>query len=196
MMNNQFIWKHYLKHLKEKSTSKLNIFIALVEFTWEVSIEDFRRIYLIIVFSQFIYCVSIWYVLNENHDFKQKENATLFSMKDIQIRTTQIISDVFRSIVDAILNVELYLSFIRQKLNMIIYDALLRLIISSTYLFIKNLRVLLNRFLVFVFNQTQHQRMLYVQLSSLQKLKIWYAAVFNKDLDRFELEIFFSMTFR
>jgi hypothetical protein len=81
------------------------------------------------------------------------------------------------------------LSLIRQQLNMIIYDALLRLIISSTYFFIKSLKVLLNRF--FALNQTQHQRMLYAQLSSLQKLKIKYAAIFDKDLDRFELRISF-----
>jgi uncharacterized protein YqhQ len=110
-------------------------------------------------------------------------------MRNIQIRAAQIISNAFRFIVEIVLNVELYLSSIRQQLNMIIYDALLRLIISSTYVFIKSLRVLLNRF--FALNQTQHQRMFYAQLSSLQKLKIRYAAVFNKDLDRFELRISF-----
>ncbi len=76
---------------------------------------------------------------------------------------------------------------------MIIYDALLRLIISLAYLFIKSLRMLFNRFLVF--EQTQHQRMLYVQLSSLQKLKIKYAAIFNKNLNKFELRILFSVIF-
>ncbi len=101
----------------------------------------------------------------------------------------QIISEAFRFIVEIALNVKLYLLSIRQQLNMIIYDALLRLIISSAYSFIKSLRVLFNRFLVF--NQTQHQRMLYAQLSSLQKLKIRYVAVFNRDLDRFELRVFF-----
>jgi hypothetical protein len=49
-----------------------------------MSIEDLRRIYLIIVLSQFIYYVSIWYVLNEKHDFKQKKNVALIFMKNIQ----------------------------------------------------------------------------------------------------------------
>jgi hypothetical protein len=191
MMNNQLIWKHHLKHLNEKSISKLSILTILIEFIWKVNIEDLRRIYLIIVLSQFIYCVSIWYVLNERHEFKQKKNVALIFMKKIQIRTAQIISDAFRFIVEIVLNVKLYLLSIRQQLNMIIYDALLRLIISSTYSFIKNLRVLFNRFLVL--NQTQHQRMLYAQLSSLQKLKIKYAAVFNRNFDRFELRVFFSV---
>jgi hypothetical protein len=154
-----------------------------------MNIENLRRIYLIIVLFQFTYCVSIWYVLNEEHDFKQKENVALIFMKDIQIRTAQIISNAFKFIVEIILNVELYLLFIRQQLNMIIYDAILYLTISSTYFFIKNLRMLFNRFLAL--NQTQHQRMLYAQLSSLQKLKIEYAAIFDKDLDRFELKISF-----
>jgi hypothetical protein len=183
IMNSQLIWKHHLKHLKKKSISKLSILTILVQFIWKMNIEDLRRIYLIIVLLQFIYCVSIWYVFNEEHDFKQRKNATLIFMKDIQIRAIQIIFDAFKSIFETILNVELYLFSIRQQLNMIIYDALLRLIISLAYLFIKSLRVLFNRFLVF--EQTQHQRMLYAQLSSLQKLKIKYAAVFNRDLNKF-----------
>jgi hypothetical protein len=154
-----------------------------------MSIEDLRRIYLIIVLLQFTYCVSIWYVLNEEHDFKQKKNVALIFMKNIQIRVIQIISDAFKFIAEIVLNVELYLSSIRQQLNMIIYDALLRLIINSMYFFIKSLKVLFNRFLAL--NQTQHQRMLYAQLSLLQKLKIRYAAVFDRELDRFELKISF-----
>jgi hypothetical protein len=133
--------------LKKKSISKLSILTILAEFIWKVSTEDFRRIYLIIVLFQFTYCVSIWYVFNEEHDFKQKKNVALIFMKDIQTRTAQIISDAFKFIVEIVLNVELYLFSIRQQLNMIIYDALLRLIISSTYLFIKSLRMLFNRFL-------------------------------------------------
>jgi hexokinase len=78
-----------------------------------MNIEDLRRIYLIIVLSQFIYCVSIEYVLNKEHDFKQKKNVALIFMKDMQIRTTQIIAEVFRNIVDAIRNIEFYLLSIR-----------------------------------------------------------------------------------
>jgi hypothetical protein len=193
VMNNQFNWKHHLKHLNEKSISKLNILSTLVEFIWEMSIEDHRRIYLIIVLFQFIYCVSIWYVLNEKHDFKQKKNVALIFMKNIQIQAIQIIAETFKFIVEIALNVKFYLSSIRQQLNMIIYDALFHLIINSTYFFIKSLRVLFNQFLAL--NQTQHQRMLYAQLSSLQKLKIKYVAIFNKNLDRFKLRISFSIIF-
>ncbi len=88
--------------------------MILIKFIWKMNIEDLRRIYFVIVLSQFIYYVSIWYVLNEKHDFKEKKNATLIFMKDIETRATQIIADVFRIIVEAILNIELYLSSIRQ----------------------------------------------------------------------------------
>ncbi len=125
------------------------------------------------------------------HDFRILSIMNSHISWHIQTRTIQIIFDAFRSIVEAILNVELYLFSIRQQLNMIIYDALLRLIISLAYFFIKHFRVLLNWFLELA--QTQHQRMFYAQLNSLQKLKIRYAAVFNKDLDKFELRIFFSV---
>jgi hypothetical protein len=113
MMNNQLIWKHYLKHLKKKSINKLSILTILAEFIWRMSTEDLRRIYLIIVLFQFTYCVSIWYVLNDKHDFKQKENVALIFMRSIQIRAAQIISDAFKFIVEIALNVELYLFSIR-----------------------------------------------------------------------------------
>jgi hypothetical protein len=74
---------------------------------------------------------------------------------------------------------------------MIIYDVLLCLITNSTYLFIKSFKVLFDRILVL--NQTQHQRMFYAQLSSLQKLKIKYVAIFNKNLNKFKIKISFSM---
>jgi hypothetical protein len=77
---------------------------------------------------------------------------------------------------------------------MAIYDALLRLIISPAYPFIKSSRVLPNRFIALALNQTQHQRIFYAQLSPLQKLEIRYAAVFNRDLDRFELRVPFLVT--
>jgi hypothetical protein len=114
MMNNQFIWKHHLKHLNEKSINKLSILTILIEFIWKVNIEDLRRIYLIIILFQFIYCVSIWYVLSEKHEFKQKKNVALIFMKDIQTRAVQIISDAFRFIVEIVLNVKLYLLSINQ----------------------------------------------------------------------------------
>ncbi len=113
MMNNQLNWKHHLKHLNEKSINKLNILSILIEFIWEVNTEDLHRIYLIIVLFQFIYCVSIWYVFNEEHDFKQKKNVALIFMKSIQIRTIQIIAETFKFNVEVALNVKLYLSSIR-----------------------------------------------------------------------------------
>jgi hypothetical protein len=62
--------KASFKAFEKKSINKLNILTILAEFIWKMSIEDLRRIYLIIVLSQFTYCVSIWYVFNEEHDFK------------------------------------------------------------------------------------------------------------------------------
>ncbi len=91
----------------------MNILSILIEFIWKMSIEDLRRIYLIIVLSQFIYYVSIWYVFNEKHYFKQKKNVALIFIKSIQIRAIQIIIESFKNIVDAILNIEFYLFFIR-----------------------------------------------------------------------------------
>ena len=145
IMNDQFIWKHHLKHLKKKSFVKFNIFTILTKFIWKINIEDLRRIYFVIVLSQFIFCVSMWFVFNENHDYKQKKNATFIFMKNVQIRATKIIFETFWNTIETILNVELHLLSMQNQMNVVLYDVMLRIIISLTYSFIKIQRIQFNR---------------------------------------------------
>ena len=73
IMNSKLQWQNHLQYLKKRSASKLTIFSVFAEFIWDIKTENLRRTYLIIVFFQFIYCASIWYVLTEKHDFKQRK---------------------------------------------------------------------------------------------------------------------------
>ena len=70
IMNSQLIWKFHLTHLKKKFIDKFNIISTLTDFTWNLKMKNFKRTYIITIFSQFIYCVFIWYVFNEKHNFK------------------------------------------------------------------------------------------------------------------------------
>lgn len=112
-------------------------------------------------------------------------------MKNIQIRAARIISGAFKSTAETALDVKLHLLFIVNQMDIALYDAMFRIIISSTYFFIKVQKSLFDRQLFF--GQTQHQKSLYAQLSPLHKLEIRYAAVFKKDLRRLEMKIPFSM---
>ena len=73
IMNSRLQWQNHLQYLEKRSASKLTIFSIFAEFIWDIKTENLRRTYLTIVFSQFIYCASIWYVLTKEHDFKQKK---------------------------------------------------------------------------------------------------------------------------
>ena len=81
IMNNKLQWQNHLQYLKKQSTSKLAIFSIFAEFTWDIETKDLRKTYLTIVFFQFIYCVSIWYVLRKEHDFKQRKKNNQISSR-------------------------------------------------------------------------------------------------------------------
>ena len=144
-------------------------------------------------FFQFIYCVSIWYVFTEKHDFKQKEKKTIKFLISIQTRTTQIIAKAFKFISNTALEIELHLFSIRQQLDVFIYDALLRIIINFIYEHIRSQRKLSNR--AWMLETIQHQRTLYAQLSSLHKFEIRYVTIFKKKHNQFRKSNFFSTLF-
>ena len=145
IMNSRLQWQNHLQYLKKSLTSKLTILSILTEFTWNIETKDLRRTNLTIVFSQFIYCASIWYVFTKKHDFKQKKEKTIKFLTDIQTRTTQIITKVFKFISDTALKIELHLLLIRQQFDVFIYDALLRIIINLIYEHIRSQKKLSDR---------------------------------------------------
>lgn len=154
IINSQFTWKFHLIYLKKKFIEKLNIFTALIDFIWKINIIDLKRTYIVIVFFQFIYCALIWYVFNENHEYKQKQNWILTIMKNIQTKTIKIIVEIFKIIAKIALNVELHLLSMKNYLNVILYDFMLRIISNSIYFFIRNRRTLFDR--DFISKQIQH----------------------------------------
>ena len=59
IMNSRLQWQNHLQYLEKRSTSKLTILSIFAEFIWDIETENFKKTYLIIVLSQFIYCASI-----------------------------------------------------------------------------------------------------------------------------------------
>ena len=74
-----------------------------------------------------------------------KEKKTIKFLTDIQTRAAQIIAETFKFISDTALEIEFHLLSIRQQLDIFIYDALLRIIISLIYEHIRSQRKLSNR---------------------------------------------------
>ena len=193
IMNSRLQWQNHLQYLEKRSANKLAIFSAFAEFILDIETENFKRTYLIIVFFQFIYCASIWYVFTKEYDFKQRKEKTIKFLTDIQTRATQIIAKAFKFISNTALEIEFYLLSIRQQLDVFIYDVLLRIIISFIYEHIRSQRKLSDR--AWMLETIQHQRILYAQLNSLHKLEIRYITIFRKNIINFENRISFSAFF-
>ena len=112
--------------------------------------------------------------------FQIKKKWTLIQIKKIQIKTVKMITKIFKSIANATLNVEFHLLSIENHLNVIFYDFMLKIITNSIYSHIRIQRKLFDKQLIF--DQIQHQNMLYSKLNSLHKLKMKYTVVFNKNI--------------
>ena len=112
-------------------------------------------------------------------------------MKNIQAKAARIISKTFQNTTKTALNIEFYLLFVQNQMNIVFYDVMLRIIINSTYSHIKIQKILSNCQLLF--EQTQHQKNFYAQFSFLHKLKTRYIAVFKKNFNRLKIKIFFSI---
>ena len=127
----------------------------------------------------------------KSHEFKQKQKTTFTIIRDLQVKIVRIIVNVFKFIVDLILNIKLFLLFIEQQLNKMIFNFFFHIKISFWYEFIINHHTLSNQNLSS--NMTQHQRFFYAQLSFLHKLKWCYVLIFNQNLIFFKRYILFLM---
>lgn len=112
-------------------------------------------------------------------------------MKGIQAKTAKMIAGVFKIISGAILDAELFLLSMKNHLDVVLYDSMLRVTISFAYPFIKIQRQLSNRQLIL--GQSQYQNMLYVELTPFHKLEMRYAAVFNRDIDKLKTRTPFAI---
>ena len=59
IINSKLQWQNYLQYLERQSINTLAILSTFAEFIWDIKTKNLKRTYLIIVFFQFIYCVSI-----------------------------------------------------------------------------------------------------------------------------------------
>ena len=80
IIDNRFHWNEHLNQMKIKAIKKLVCLSILAKSIWEINVKNLRRIYIFIVLSQFFYCCSIWYVLANEYDFKDRENKALRTM--------------------------------------------------------------------------------------------------------------------
>ena len=186
IIDNHLHWNEHLNQIKIKVIKKLVYLSMLVESIWEINVKDLRRIYIFIVLSQYLYCCSMWYVLASEYNFKNRENKVLRIMQRIQKRVVVIIASVFRIIFDVVLDIEIYLTSIKIKLDDALNNVLLRAAINSVYIYIFSSRTSLtkklNFFNFFIRLDTLFKK--YVKLNSLQTLKYRYKVVYQSNLKR------------
>ena len=135
----------------------------------------------------------MWYVLDDEYDFKDRENKAFRTMQRIQKRAAIIIVDAFRIIFDVALDIEIYLTSIKIKLDDSLNNVLLRVAISSTYIYIFSSRALLTKRLNSFSFLTRLNKLFkkYVKLNSLQKLKYRYEIVYQNNLKELKHKIVF-----
>ena len=193
VLDSALTWGPHLNHLESKTTKKLAVLSALARSTWGVSLTDLRRTYISTVLPQFLYCVSAWYVPSGGHGYKIKEQNTLKYMRKVQARAGKIIAGAFKTTAGAALDIELFLRPVNLQLDIFLNDALLRIVSSPAYPYVRSLRVQPSP--PPQSNPSSQQTQAYFKrLSPLHKLELRFTAIYNKKLDSLEKRCPFPTT--
>ncbi len=183
--------KSHLAYLEAKTIQKLSILSAMAKSTWGVNINDRRRKYISTVLSQFLYCVSVWFVSSGGHGFKGKKDRILALIGRIPARARKIISGVFRTSAGAALDIELFLQAVNLQLNIFLYDALLRIVTGPIYKYITKFR----RTPFQPSNPgatTKETQQNFTRLSPLHKLEIRFTTIYHHNPKTLERRILSS----
>ena len=181
-------WKSHLAYLEAKTTQKLSILSTMAGSTWGVNTNDLRRKYISTVLSQFLYCVSVWFVSSRGHRFKGKEDRTLALIRRIEAREEKIISRAFRRSAGAALDIDLFLRPVNLQLDIFLHDAFLRIVTGLTDKYITQCRRTSSQpsNLGATTKETQQH---FTRLSPFHKLEIRFTAIYHHNLKTLERRI-------
>ena len=130
IMDRKLMWREHVNQLKMKATKSLTGLSKLAGSTWGGSLLTIRRIYEAVVVPQMTYGCSVWYtpIGETNH-----KRWMLEDLQVIQARALRIVTGAFRATARAALDVEAYMLPIKQRLEKLTNDTMLRIVATPSY---------------------------------------------------------------
>lgn len=122
-------WREHINQVKEKVTKSIAGLSKLAGSTWGGNLRTVRQMYEAVVLPQMMYCCSAWYIPQDEPGHKK---WILTDLETMQARAARVITGAFRATSRPALDVETYLLPIKQRLEKLTCEAMLRITTTST----------------------------------------------------------------
>ena len=140
ILDSHLTYEPHLRRIEATATKRLNCLQALCGSTWGFTLLDTRKLYLGAVVPAMLFGSSVWYTPYSGQGMKTQENRIVKTLTAVQKRAAAIIGGAFRITAGPALNVELFLLPMKQKLDQLGGNALIRLLSSPVTGLIENFR--------------------------------------------------------
>ena len=130
IMDHKLLWREHVNKLKERATKSITGLTKLAGSTWGGCVLSIRRLYEAIVIPQITYCCSVWYTPPGEEGHKR---WMLEDFRNIQARALRVVTGAFRATAKSALDIEAYVLPIKQCLEKLTNDTMLRIVATPSY---------------------------------------------------------------
>ena len=123
-------WREQVNQVKMKATKSIVAIAKLAGSTWGGCLLSIRQIYEAIVIPQLTYCCSVWY---SPHGTKNHRKWMLTALQTVQARALRVVTGAFKATPRPALDIEANVIPIKQRLEKLTYNTMLRIASTPTY---------------------------------------------------------------
>ena len=129
-MDSKLDWKEHMNLVKKKATKSIAGISRLAGSTWGGNLLTIRRLYEAIVIPQLTYCCSAWYRPEGEFGHRKK---TLEDIRIIEARGLRVVTGAFKATPRPALNIEATMLPIKQRLEKLTSETMLRIAATPTH---------------------------------------------------------------
>lgn len=129
-IDNQLKWRTHLDRIKIRASKSITALSCLAGSVWGGKLKTIRLLYQSIVIPQLTYCCSVWYPPPNEPGHRK---YVLKCLQSIQGRALKVVTGAFKVTSLPALDIEAFVLPIRQKLDKLSCESLLRIASSQLY---------------------------------------------------------------
>ncbi len=129
-IDNKLTWNHHVKGARSKAIKSIGALARIAGSTWGGNYKSLRQLYQAVVVPQISYCCSVWY---QPEGSPGHNKTQLSSLQQIQSQAARKITGAFKATSIPALDIEAALLPVKQQLEKLTSEAVLRISISPSY---------------------------------------------------------------
>lgn len=129
-IDNQLKWKNHLERIKIRASKSITALSCLAGSVWGGRLKTIRLLYQSIIIPQLTYYCSVWYPPPNELGHRK---YVLKSLQSIQGRVLKVVTGAFKATSLPALDIEAFVMPIRQRLDKLFCESLLRIVSSQLY---------------------------------------------------------------